>query len=95
MRLFRLPGEVKLEVIDDGKGINEETLSNIASGATAGVGLRGMRERVRQLGGNVEVRSNGKGTTVIARVPFTESPTDRDEPVRGPADNRVPARMYS
>ncbi len=93
VRLLRLPGEVKLEVIDDGKGINEETLSNIASGATAGVGLRGMRERVRQLGGNVEVRSNGKGTTVIARVPFTESPTDKDEPVSGPADNRVPARM--
>jgi len=93
VRLLRLPGEVKLEVIDDGKGINEETLLNIASGATAGVGLRGMRERVRQLGGNVEVRSNGKGTTVIARVPFTESPTDRGEPVSGPADNRVPARM--
>jgi signal transduction histidine kinase len=93
VRLLRLPGEVKLEVVDDGRGINEETLSDIASGTTAGVGLRGMRERVRQLGGNVEVRSNGKGTTVIARLPFIESPTDRDEPVSDPADNRVPARM--
>jgi PAS domain S-box-containing protein len=91
--LLRLPGEVKLEVIDDGKGIDGETLSNIASGATAGVGLRGMRERVKQLGGSMEVRSNGKGTTVIARVPFKESPTDRGEPVGDPAGNRVPARM--
>jgi len=91
VRLLRLPGEVKLEVIDDGKGIKEETLSNIASGATAGVGLRGMRERVRQLGGSLEVRSNGKGATVIATVPFIESPTDRDEPVRDLAD-KVPPR---
>jgi glucose-6-phosphate-specific signal transduction histidine kinase len=57
--------------------INEETLSDIASGKTAGIGLRGMRERVRQLGGNVEVRSNGKGTTVVATLPFIESPADR------------------
>jgi PAS domain S-box-containing protein len=93
VRLLRLPGEVKLEVVDDGRGINEETLSHVASGTTAGVGLRGMRERVRQLGGNVEVRSNGRGTTVIARLPLIEPPTDRDKPVSGPADNRVPARM--
>lgn len=90
VRLLRLPGQVKLEVIDDGRGIKEETLSNIASGATAGVGLRGMRERVKQLGGSLEVRSNGKGATVIATVPFVESPTDGDEPVRDQAD-RVPA----
>jgi PAS domain S-box-containing protein len=94
VRLLRLPGEVKLEVIDDGKGIDGETLSNIASGATAGVGLRGMRERVKQLGGNMEVRSNGKGTTVIARVPFTESPQPTETTrFGGPADNRVSARM--
>lgn len=93
MRLLRLPGEVKLEVIDDGRGVNAETLSNIASGTTAGVGLRGMRERVRQVGGNLEVRSNGKGTTVIARLPFIDSPTKKDEPVSDPADNGVSARL--
>jgi PAS domain S-box-containing protein len=89
VRLLRLPGEVKLEVIDDGRGIKDETLSKIVGGATAGVGLRGMRERVRQLGGSLEVRSNGKGATVIATVPFIESPTDKGEPIRDPAD-KVP-----
>jgi signal transduction histidine kinase len=41
--------------------------------APAGSGLRGMHERATQLGGNPAIRSNGKGTTVIATVPFVES----------------------
>jgi PAS domain S-box-containing protein len=73
LRLLRSPGEIKLEVSDDGKGLDHETQSKIASGETVGVGLRGMRERVRQLGGNVEIRSNGRGATVIATLPFEES----------------------
>ena len=73
VRLLRSPGEIKLEVSDRGKGLNQETKSKIASGETAGVGLRGMRERVKQLGGSLEIRSNGRGTTVTATVPFEES----------------------
>ena len=46
VRLLRSPEEIKLEVSDDGKGINPETQSKIASGETVGVGLRGMRERL-------------------------------------------------
>ena len=73
LRLLRSPGEIKLEVIDDGKGLDHETQSKIASGETVGVGLRGMRERVRQLGGNLEIRSNGHGTIVTATIPIAES----------------------
>jgi signal transduction histidine kinase len=36
-----------------------------------GVGLRGMRERILQLGGNLSVHSNGGGTTVVATFPIT------------------------
>ena len=73
LRLLRSPGEIKLEVSDDGKGLDHETQSKIASGETVGVGLRGMRERVKQLGGNLEIRSNGHGTIVTATVPVAES----------------------
>ena len=73
VRLVRSAGEIKLEVSDRGRGLNQETKSRIASGEIAGVGLRGMRERVKQLGGSLEIRSNGKGTTVAATVPFGES----------------------
>ena len=61
-----------MEVSDEGKGVNQETQSKISSGETTGVGLRGMRERVRQLGGGLEIRSNGHGTIVTATVPFEE-----------------------
>ena len=73
VRLLRSPGEITMEVSDDGKGVDRATQSRISSGDTSGVGFRGMRERVKQLGGSLEVRSHGKGTTVIATVPFVES----------------------
>jgi PAS domain S-box-containing protein len=73
VRLLRPPGEIKLEVSDEGRGLDQETQSKIAAGESVGVGFRGMRERVRHLGGNVEVRSNEKGTSVIATLPFAES----------------------
>lgn len=72
VRLLRSPGEITLEVSDQGTGVNQETQAKISSGETAGVGLRGMRERIMQLGGSLEIRSDGHGTTVIARVPFEE-----------------------
>ena len=37
--------------------------------AHTGVGLRGMRERLRQLGGTLQIQSNGHGTRVIAVLP--------------------------
>jgi signal transduction histidine kinase len=73
VKLLRSDGEIRLEVSDEGRGMNHEIQSKIASGENVGVGLRGMRERIRQLGGTVEVRSNGHGATVIATVPFPES----------------------
>ncbi len=36
-----------------------------------GIGLMGIHERMRQLGGNLEVNSSGKGTTVIATLPLS------------------------
>ncbi len=73
VRLLHTAEEVKLEISDEGKGLDQNTQTKIAAGESTGVGLRGMQERVRYLGGRVEVHSNGKGTTVTAILPFAES----------------------
>jgi signal transduction histidine kinase len=61
-----------VEVQDEGKGIPALKRSEIELAGKAGVGLRGMRERIRQLGGILEIGSlaNGRGTVVIARFPM-------------------------
>lgn len=98
VRLLRTGADIKLQVSDEGEGISAQTQSKIAAGETAGVGLRGMRERVRQLGGRLEISSNGKGTTVAATVPYMKAEqsanglpaepsreTDDEHPAKGAA----------
>jgi signal transduction histidine kinase len=63
--------EVTLVVRDYGKGIPIETLSNFnAHGTHVGIGLAGMKERIRQLGGKLEIKSNGAGTEVAVNIPM-------------------------
>jgi PAS domain S-box-containing protein len=70
VRVNRFSNEVTLEVSDEGKGIPQEKIWEIEIGGASGVGLSGMRERVRQLGGKFEIRSHGKGTVVSVRLPL-------------------------
>jgi len=68
--------QVMLEVSDQGRGISAETIRAIeARRGSTGVGIAGMRERVRLLGGRLEIESGGQGTTVRAIVPRREEPT--------------------
>jgi len=73
IRLVRSAKDVRVEVEDRGKGIPREKQYEIASMGTPGVGIRGMRERLRQLGGNMEINSNGKGTVIVARLPLVST----------------------
>jgi signal transduction histidine kinase len=45
-------------------------LQGIESGASEGVGIRGMRERLRELGGTLDILSDVGGTIVRASVPW-------------------------
>jgi len=60
---------LRVEIEDAGKGIPLEKRSTFGSSAHIGVGLRGMRERLRQLGGTLQVQSNSPGTRVTAILP--------------------------
>ena len=60
---------VVLQIADEGRGISQEWRSRNQV-ASPGVGIMGMGERLRQLGGRLEIESSGRGTTVTARVPI-------------------------
>jgi two-component system NarL family sensor kinase len=62
---------VILEIRDSGKGIPEERL-RLLHGVTAktGVGLAGMRERLQELNGRLDIESDGRGTRMRATVPL-------------------------
>jgi signal transduction histidine kinase len=63
-------GTVSIKIQDSGKGMSAEKLAEIQSGAS-GVGVRGMRERVGQLGGKISFHSDASGTTVSITLPAT------------------------
>ncbi|MGD1031457.1 MAG: PAS domain S-box protein [Opitutaceae bacterium] len=71
VRLEQPPGEAILTVSDNGKGIPAAELAFFHRGGTGlGVGLAGMRERLHQLGGRLEVESDSTGTVLRARLPI-------------------------
>jgi signal transduction histidine kinase len=60
---------LRVEIEDAGKGIPPAKEAALGSSAQEGVGLRGMRERLRRLAGTLQIQSNGTGTRVIAILP--------------------------
>jgi two-component system NarL family sensor kinase len=68
--LQRQRGNVVLEVSDRGKGISGVRLSQIARGESSGIGLRGMRERVKSLGGEIDIAAFDGGTHVRVAIPL-------------------------
>jgi signal transduction histidine kinase len=64
---------VILEVRDFGKGIPRELLENFRTkGVSFGVGLAGMRERVRELGGQLDIQPRTPGSSVSITLPFAK-----------------------
>lgn len=69
---------VTLTIKDSGKGIAPEVLERYQrDGVATGVGLAGMRERVRELGGNLQIESGAGGTLVSVSVPLSTAPLQR------------------
>lgn len=65
-------GRAMLTVQDDGHGISSEVVTRFRSGLASGVGLAGMRERLAELNGTLEVEPRSRGTAVRAVIPTTE-----------------------
>jgi signal transduction histidine kinase len=74
IRLDRTPSQVILTIADKGHGMPPEVLERVkAFGSPIGVGIAGMHERVRQLGGRLDLQSSTQGTTVIVTLPIKGS----------------------
>jgi signal transduction histidine kinase len=63
---------VALVILDNGQGMSTEHLAGLEGAANLGVGIAGMRERVRQLGGSFRIESGASGTKVSVSVPANE-----------------------
>ena len=67
IKIVRDADRLRIEVKDSGRGIpKSKQLTLVSSG---GVGLRGMQERIRQLGGTLEIESSPNGTVIAATLP--------------------------
>jgi PAS domain S-box-containing protein len=68
VRIFREGDQIQVRITDQGKGMPAGHVNGRGL-AKAGVGVQGMRERLRQLKGNLEISSGPGGTTVQATLP--------------------------
>lgn len=83
IQLSQGPAELTLEVKDEGNGIPPDMLTRLAGAGEAGVGLRGMRERVKDFGGDLNIESSAKGTVVRVTVPVTARGEESTAPNNG------------
>ncbi len=91
LRISTTADEIKVEIEDYGKGLQAARAKfPQESVARLGVGIQGMTERIRQLGGRLDITSGAKrGTLVIATIPL------RASQVAAPAASQVSAGTAS
>jgi PAS domain S-box-containing protein len=70
IKLEKKKDRVILQIRDHGRGMKSEVASTESDGRSLGVGIPGMRQRLRQLGGNLQIESSDRGTLVTAMVPI-------------------------
>jgi signal transduction histidine kinase len=87
VRLERDSKSVRMSIEDNGHGMRAQALASADSGAPLGVGIAGMRERVRQFGGKFEIRSGSTGTTVLVWIPVSRQQTN-DLQAQGDAERQ-------
>ena len=84
----RVDGVVRIEVTDDGSGFDPT-----ATATANGFGLAGMRERLHQLSGHLEINSSPHGTTVRVTVPLWLAAGDSPETLPHAAAKSTPAAI--
>ncbi len=79
IRLSVDDSNVRLEISDQGKGMPAGMIKRAAGDSRGlGVGIAGMRERVKELGGRLEIQSSAQGTVVRASLPLQASRSEAE-----------------
>ena len=93
VKFQRLPECAILEIRDFGRGLPQAVMDRFQrTGTGSGVGLAGIRERIKELGGDFTITSGGDGTTLHSSVPLVEVSKTQPQP---PVVRDVPARDAS
>jgi len=79
IQLARRDETLFLEVQDEGKGITPERVAEIQSRGS-GLGIRGMRERVRQYAGELNIDSGTAGTRILVTIPILSNVAPQHDP---------------
>ncbi len=81
VRFARLPDRAVLEIQDFGKGLPQDVMERFQrTGTGSGVGLAGIRERMKELGGDFKIFSGSTGTMLRATVPLAADMIMPDPP---------------
>jgi PAS domain S-box-containing protein len=88
-------GTARVSVEDQGKGMNAGTMPRAQESAGLGVGIAGMRERLVQIGGSLQIRSGEHGTQVVATVPVTVREAQSESVEERPAPEETSAKPPS
>jgi len=84
VRVAMEKNNVILTVRDFGMGVPREVLDRFWKTGNVGVGLAGIRERLKELGGVLEIESNLDGTLLRATIPLMQS-----DGIRSPEQNNA------
>jgi PAS domain S-box-containing protein len=72
IRIVRDPDLLTIDIQDQGKGMSPARLAEIQSQGS-GVGIRGIRERLRQFEGNLKIESGSSGTRILVTIPIPKT----------------------
>lgn len=76
--ILRVTGSITVRVQDYGKGMSPEKLAEVQLRGS-GVGIRGIRERLRQFEGTLDIESGRGGTCVLAKIPIAPNASTQEK----------------
>jgi len=94
IRIARESNQLILDIRDQGKGMSAARLAEIQSGRS-GVGIEGMRERLRQFDGTMKIESDSSGTRIFATIPLPKGASPEDQSKAEPEQVIVPDILNS